>query len=245
MTIKIVVIRHGESILNQENRFTGWIDTDLSNQGIKEAKAAGNLLKTEYTFDVAYTSVLRRAIKTLWIILDEMDLMWIPVHKDWQLNEKHYGALQGLNKQEIAALYGDEQVHLWRRGYDIRPPAVNPYLSSELKYKKIDKEKLPVTECLKDTVERFLPLWNEKIVPDLKSGKRVIICAHGNSIRALVKHLENISDDDIADVNIPTGIPMVYELDKNLEPINKYFLGDQDAIQRAIDNVKKQGEVPK
>ncbi len=245
--IKLVIVRHGESILNLENRFTGWIDTDLSERGIEESIAAGKLLKADFTFDVAYTSVLRRAIRSLWLILDEMDLMWITIHKTWRLNERHYGSLQGLNKREMADSFGEKQVQLWRRSYDVRPPAAEEadsrYLARDPKYEIIGKENLPASECLKDTVERFLPFWNEEIVPGLKSGKRIIICAHGNSLRALVKHIEDVSEEEIMDLNIPTGIPIIYELDEKLKPINKYFLGDPDAVQRAIDNVKKQGKI--
>lgn len=247
--VQLVVIRHGESIWNCENRFTGWTDIDLSERGIEESKAAGKLLKKEFTFDVAYTSVLRRSIKSLWIILDEMDLTWIPVYKTWRLNEKYYGALQGLNKREMAEKFGEKQVHLWRRSYDVRPPAVEKadfrYLARDPKYKEIGEENLPVAECLKDTVERFLPFWNQQIVPELKSGKRVIICAHGNSLRALVKHLEDVPDDEIMDVDVPTGIPIIYELDENLKPMNKYFLGDTHSIQRAIEKVRNQGMIKK
>lgn len=226
---KLVLVRHGESIWNKENLFTGWTDVDLSEKGIQEAVNSGRLLKKEgYGFDMAFTSVLKRAIRTLWLILDEMDLMWIPVDRDWRLNERHYGALQGLNKAEMSEKYGAEQVHVWRRSYAVRPPALsendprNP--ANDPRYKDVPKDKLPLTESLKDTTERFLPCWHEKMVPALRSGKRVIIVAHGNSLRALVKYLDNISDEDIPKLNIPTGIPLVYELDVALNPLRHHYL---------------------
>ncbi|NTW53058.1 MAG: 2,3-diphosphoglycerate-dependent phosphoglycerate mutase [Chlorobiaceae bacterium] len=244
---KLVLLRHGESQWNRENRFTGWVDVDLSDKGREEAKAAGQLLKGEgFVFDVAYTSVLKRAIRTLWTVLDGMDLMWIPVTKSWRLNERHYGALQGLNKAETAQRHGDEQVLIWRRSYDTPPPPLE--VSDEMhpgkdpRYASLSAEELPATECLKDTVGRFLPYWHETIAPMIRDGKRVIITAHGNSLRALVKYLDNISDEDIVGLNIPTGIPLVYELDDDLRPIRSYYLGDQEAMQAAIDAVAKQGK---
>jgi 2,3-bisphosphoglycerate-dependent phosphoglycerate mutase len=245
--IKLVLLRHGESVWNKENLFTGWTDVDLSEKGMEEAHQAGKLLKQEgYQFDVAYTSVLKRAIRTLWTTLDEMDLMWIPVMRDWRLNERHYGALQGLNKAQTAAKYGDAQVKIWRRSYDTRPPDLDlddeRYPGKDLRYKSLKPEELPRAECLKDTVARFLPLWHETIVPDIKAGKKVLIAAHGNSLRALVKYLDNISDDEITELNIPTGIPLVYELDDQLKPIKHYYLGDQEALQAAINAVANQGK---
>jgi 2,3-bisphosphoglycerate-dependent phosphoglycerate mutase len=243
----LVLLRHGESIWNRENRFTGWTDIDLSERGIEEAHAAGRLLREEgYTFDVAYTSVLKRAIRTLWITLDEMDLMWIPVYRSWRLNERHYGTLQGLHKAETAARYGDEQVFIWRRSYTIPPPPLDPAdprsPSSDRRYAGFAPEDVPLTECLKDTVSRFLPYWESDIAPAIRSGKRVIIAAHGNSLRALVKHLDSISDDDIPQLNIPTGMPLVYELDDHLRPIRHYYLGDEEAVKAAMDAVEKQGK---
>ncbi|MDD4126794.1 MAG: 2,3-diphosphoglycerate-dependent phosphoglycerate mutase [Methanomicrobium sp.] len=247
---KIVLLRHGESEWNKENRFTGWTDVDLSEKGLMEAHSAGKLLLSEgYTFDMAYTSVLKRAIRTLWITLDEMDLMWISVTRSWRLNERHYGALQGLNKAETAAKYGDEQVFIWRRSYVTAPPELsaddprNP--ANERRYDELNPEEKPLTECLKDTVARVLPYWNDEIAPAVKSGKRILIAAHGNSIRALVKILDNISDEDIAEVNIPTGVPLVYELDENLKPLKHYYLGNQDEIKAAMDAVSKQGKAKK
>jgi 2,3-bisphosphoglycerate-dependent phosphoglycerate mutase len=245
---KIVLLRHGESIWNKENRFTGWTDVDLSEKGVKEAREAGQVLKKEgHVFDVAYTSVLKRAIRTLWITLDEMDLMWIPVYRSWRLNERHYGALQGLNKAETAHRHGEEQVLIWRRSYDIQPPALEKsderYPGNDPRYKGLTQEELPLTECLKDTVERFLPYWKETIEPTVRSGKRVIIVAHGNSLRALVKYLDNISEEEIVRLNIPTGIPLVYELDDNLAPIRHYYIGDPDAVRKATQAVANQGKV--
>jgi 2,3-bisphosphoglycerate-dependent phosphoglycerate mutase len=247
---KIVLLRHGESDWNKENRFTGWTDVDLSEKGIAEANNAGEVLcKEGYTFDIAYTSVLKRAIRTLWITLDKMDLMWIPVYNTWRLNERHYGALQGLNKAESAAKMGEEQVHIWRRSYDVRPPALTPddprFPGNDPRYKDVPKKELPLTECLKDTVARFLPYWHEVIIPTVKAGKKVIIAAHGNSLRALVKHLDKISDDEIVGLNIPTGIPLVYELDKDLKPIKHYYLGDPEEIRKAAEAVANQGKVKK
>ena len=244
---KIVLLRHGESTWNKENRFTGWTDVDLSEKGMQEAKNAGELLKKEgFIFDLAYTSVLKRAIRTLWMALDEMDLMWIPVYNSWRLNERHYGALQGLNKSETAAKYGEEQVLIWRRSYDIPPMPLDKkdprYPGLDPRYKELKEKELPLTECLKDTVGRFLPYWHETIAPVVKSGKRVIIAAHGNSLRALVKYLDNISEEKIVSLNIPTGIPLVYELDDNLKPINNYYLGDPEAVKKAMEAVANQGK---
>ena len=244
---KIVLLRHGESIWNKENLFTGWTDVDLSEKGKEEATAAGRLLKKEgYIFDVAFTSVLKRAIRTLWITLDEMDLMWIPVQRDWRLNERHYGALQGLNKAETAAKYGEQQVKIWRRSYDVRPPALEEtdarYPGKDPRYKSLSKQQLPATECLKDTVARFLPCWHELIAPSIRSGKRVLITAHGNSLRALVKYLEDVPDDKIVDLNIPTGVPLVEELDDDLKFLRHYYLGDPEQIQKAINAVGAQGK---
>ncbi|HPP77046.1 2,3-diphosphoglycerate-dependent phosphoglycerate mutase [Methanospirillum sp.] len=243
----LVLIRHGESLWNRENRFTGWRDIDLSPQGIEEARTAGRTLKEQgFDFDIAYTSVLKRAIRTLWIIQDEMDLMWIPVIPTWRLNERHYGALTGLNKTETVEKYGEEQVHIWRRSYDIRPPAYSPdnldNPSYHRRYREIDQRDLPMTECLKDTVARFIPYWNDEIAPVIRSGRRVLITAHGNSIRALVKHLDSISDADISDLNIPTGIPLVYELDDELKPVRHYYLGDEEKVKAAMEAVKNQGK---
>jgi 2,3-bisphosphoglycerate-dependent phosphoglycerate mutase len=226
---KIVLLRHGESTWNQENRFTGWTDVGLTEKGMAEAVAAGQLLKREgYQFDLAYTSVLRRAIKTLWTVLDEMDQMYIPVQHSWRLNERHYGALAGLNKTETAAKYGDEQVHIWRRSYDVRPPLLDPNdprtSYNDPRYAKLKREEIPLGECLKDNVARVLPLWEESIAPALRSGKRVLIAAHGNSIRSLVKYLDEVSDSDIMEINIPNGVPLVYELDDNLKPIKHFYL---------------------
>ena len=244
---KLVLLRHGESTWNEENRFTGWTDVDLSKKGLEEARNSGRLLRENgFVFDVAYTSVLKRAIRTLWIALDEMDQMWIPINLSWRLNERHYGALQGLNKAETAAIYGDEQVQIWRRSYDIRPPALTTqddrYPRSDPRYLNIAKEDIPLSECLQDTVTRFLPYWNETIAPALRTGQRVIIAAHGNSLRALVKYLDNISDGDILELNIPTGIPLVYELDDDLKPIRNYYLGDQLEIEKAQQAVANQGK---
>jgi 2,3-bisphosphoglycerate-dependent phosphoglycerate mutase len=243
---KLVLLRHGESDWNRENRFTGWTDVDLSDKGRAEAKAAGELLKKEgYAFDQAFTSVLKRAIRTLWLALDEMDSLWIPVERTWRLNERHYGALQGLNKAETAAKFGEDQVKVWRRSYDIPPPPLDKnderFPGRDARYKDLAPADLPLTECLKDTVARFLPFWHERIAPAVKSGKRVVVAAHGNSLRALVKYLDNISDADIVELNIPTGIPLVYELDANLKPIKHYYLGDPAAVEAAIKGVAAQG----
>ncbi len=245
--IKLVLLRHGESVWNKENRFTGWTDVDLSEKGIEEAKEAGKKLKEEgYIFDVAYTSVLKRGIRTLWIVLDEMDLMWIPVYRSWRLNERHYGALQGFYKSKMATEVGEEQVLIWRRSYDIPPPALKTsdtrYPGNDPRYKEINPDEIPLTECLKDTVERFMPYWHDTIVPTLKAGKKVLISAHGNSLRALVKYLDNVPEEEIVSLNIPTGIPLVYELDEDLKPIEHYYLGDAEEIQKAVKAVEDQGK---
>jgi 2,3-bisphosphoglycerate-dependent phosphoglycerate mutase len=247
---KLVLLRHGESTWNKENRFTGWTDVDLSEKGLSEAAKAGDALKKEgFVFDCAYTSVLKRAIKTLWITLEGMDLMWIPVYNSWRLNERHYGALQGLNKSETAAKYGEDQVLVWRRSYDVPPPpleAADPrYPGKDPRYKGLSKSELPLTECLKDTVARFLPYWHDTIAPAVKSGKRVIIAAHGNSLRALVKYLDNIPDDKIVSLNIPTGLPLVYELTDDLKPIKSYYLGDPEEVKKAMEAVANQGKARK
>lgn len=244
---KLVLIRHGESQWNKENRFTGWKDVDLSEKGREEAKAAGQLLKAEgYMFDEAYTSVLKRAIRTLWIILDEMDLMWIPETKSWLLNERHYGALQGLNKQETAAQFGEEQVLIWRRSYDVLPTLLDEsderWLGNDPRYAGIEPAMFPRAEALKQTVERVVPYYQTEIAPKVQAGKRILVAAHGNSLRALVKYLDTISDEEIVSRNIPTGIPLVYELDQNLKPTKSYYLGDQDAIKAAQDAVANQGK---
>lgn len=247
---RIVLLRHGESQWNKENRFTGWTDVDLSEKGLMEAHKAGKVLKKEgFVFDAAYTSVLKRAIKTLWITLEEMGLEWIPVYNSWRLNERHYGALQGLNKSETAAKYGESQVLIWRRSYDIPPPVLDKddprSPAGEARYKDLNKKDIPLTECLKDTVARFLPYWHEVIAPSVKSGKRVIISAHGNSLRALVKYLDNVSDKDIVGMNIPTGLPLVYELKDDLKPIKSYYLGDPEEIRKAVEAVANQGKAKK
>lgn len=237
------MLRHGQSLWNLENKFTGWTDIDLSDQGIREAHQAGRLLRSEgYTFDVACTSLLKRAIRTLWIILDEIDLMWIPVHRSWRLNERHYGALQGLNKKATAEKYGVEQVHIWRRSYDSPPPALTEtdprHPRFDPRYAHLKKEELPNTESLKDTLNRVIPYWHETIAPSLSQGKSVIVSAHGNSLRALVKYLDNISDDDIVELNIPTGIPLVYELDDHQRAITHYYFGDKDDTRNIKRNIK-------
>jgi 2,3-bisphosphoglycerate-dependent phosphoglycerate mutase len=242
---KLVLLRHGESVWNQENRFTGWTDVGLSEKGVQEAlEAARVLIREGYTFDVAYNSVLKRAIKTLWIVLEEMDLMWIPVYFSWRLNERHYGALQGLNKAETAAKYGEAQTKLWRRSYSTRPPALTVtderYPGRDRRYAGLTASQLPLTECLKDTVARFLPYWEETIAPSIRQGNRVLISAHGNSLRALVMHLDKISEEEIVELNIPTGIPLVYELNDDLTPIRHYYLGDPEAIKQAIERVAGQ-----
>jgi 2,3-bisphosphoglycerate-dependent phosphoglycerate mutase len=242
---RVVLLRHGESTWNRENRFTGWVDVDLSEKGLEEAHAAGRLLKNEgLTFDVAYSSLLKRAIRTLWLVQDELDLLWLPVHRSWRLNERHYGALQGLNKAETAARHGEAQVKIWRRSYDIRPPALTvddpQFPGHDPRYAGLSASELPLTECLKDTVARFLPYWHDAIAPAIRGGQRVIVAAHGNSLRALVKYLDGISDEDIVELNIPTGIPLVYELDADLKPIRHYYLGDPDAAREAAEAVARQ-----
>lgn len=244
---KIVLMRHGESTWNLDNRFTGWVDVDLTSKGMAQAKQAGAILRDAgLTFDIAYTSVLKRAVRTLWGTLDEMDLMWVPVVNDWRLNERHYGALQGMNKGETASKFGDKQVLIWRRSYDTPPPALdqNDERTSfnDPRYQHIPRASIPLTECLKDTVARVIPAWNDSIAPAILSGKRVLISAHGNSLRALIKMLDNISDEDIVELNIPNGQPLVYELDANLKPIKSYYLGDQDAIAAQLQLVANQGK---
>ena len=244
---KIVFMRHGESTWNLDNRFTGWTDVDLTEKGMREARSAGTVLKEAgYTFDLAYTSVLKRAIRTLWLTLDEMDMMWLPVKNDWRLNERHYGALQGLDKAETAAKYGDAQVLVWRRSYDTPPPpleAADPRNSfDDPRYANVPKESIPLTECLKDTVERVMPAWDEDIAPAIRAGKKILISAHGNSLRALIKMLDGISDEEIVGLNIPNGQPLVYELDADLKPIRHYYLGDQEAIAAAVAAVANQGK---
>ena len=244
---KVVLLRHGESTWNKENRFTGWTDVDLSEKGISEAHKAGKLLKSEgYKFDIAYTSVLKRAIKTLWITLEEMDLMWIPVVRNWRLNERHYGDLQGLNKAETAKKFGEDQVKIWRRSYDTPPPSLQKdderYPGKDARYAGLTVAELPLTECLKDTVARFVPYWEETIAPTIKEGKKVVIAAHGNSLRALVKYLDNIPEDEIVGLNIPTGIPLVSELDENLKSLKSYYLGDPEEIAKAAAAVANQGK---
>ncbi|MDR1650708.1 MAG: 2,3-diphosphoglycerate-dependent phosphoglycerate mutase [Synergistaceae bacterium] len=244
---KIVLLRHGESEWNRENRFTGWTDVPLSEKGVSEAKAAGAELKRGgFSFDKAFTSVLKRAVKTLWLVLEEMDEMWIPTEFSWKLNERHYGALQGLNKAETAKKYGDDQVKIWRRSYDVPPPALDEndgrYPARDPRYSSLAPEEVPAAECLADTVARVLPYWHDVIVPDIKSGKKIIIAAHGNSLRALVKYLDGISDSDIVELNIPTGIPLVYELDAGMKPVSHAYLGDQEAIAAAAAAVANQGK---
>lgn len=244
---KLVLLRHGESTWNRENLFTGWTDVDLSEKGVEEAVEAGRILKEQgFVFDIAFTSVLKRAIRTLWIVMDEMDIMWIPVVRDWRLNERHYGALQGLNKAETAAKFGEDQVKIWRRSYDVRPPALEEgderSPANDPRYGGLKKDQVPLTECLKDTVERFLPCWHEVIAPVIRSGERVIIAAHGNSLRALVKYLDDIPDEVIPEVNIPTGMPLVYELQDDLKPIRNYYLGDPEKVKKAMESVAGQGK---
>lgn len=243
----VVLLRHGESTWNRENRFTGWTDVDLTERGVAEARRAGRQLKEEgLAFDVAYTSVLKRAVRTLWIVLDELDQMWIPVHRSWRLNERHYGALQGLNKAETARKYGDQQVLEWRRSYDSPPPILDSsderFPGSDPRYADLDPRDIPRTECLKDTISRFLPYWHEAIAPAVRAGKRVIIAAHGNSLRALVKYLDDVSDEDILSLNIPTGVPLVYELDDSLKPTCSHYLGDADEVHKAMQSVANQGK---
>ncbi|OGT97251.1 MAG: phosphoglyceromutase [Gemmatimonadetes bacterium RIFCSPLOWO2_02_FULL_71_11] len=244
---RLVLLRHGESVWNKENRFTGWTDVGLSEKGVQEAhEAAQSLNEGGYSFDVAYTSVLRRAIQTLWIVLEDMDLMWITVHRSWRLNERHYGALQGLNKAEMAEQFGEAQVKIWRRSYDIRPPALTPdderYPGNDPRYAKLAKDDVPFTECLKDTVARFLPYWHETIAPAVRRGERVLIAAHGNSLRALVKHLDHVGDQEIVELNIPTGIPLVYDLDDDLKPFRSFYLGDPEKVKAAASAVAAQGK---
>ena len=244
---KIVLLRHGESEWNKENRFTGWTDVPLSEKGINEARAAGAQMKRDgFSFDKAFTSVLKRAIKTLWLALEEMDEMYIPTEFSWRLNERHYGALQGLNKAETAKKYGDDQVKIWRRSYDIPPPLLDPsderYPGSDPRYKDLAKDEIPAGECLKDTVARAVPYWEKVIAPEIKAGRRIIVAAHGNSLRALVKYLDNVSDADILELNIPTGIPLVYELDADIKPISHRYLGDPEAIAAAAAAVANQGK---
>jgi len=244
---KLVLLRHGQSQWNLDNRFTGWHDVDLTDQGREEAKAAGRVLKENgFAFDQAHTSLLKRAIRTLWIALDELDQMWLPVRRDWRLNERHYGALQGLNKSETAEKHGEEQVLIWRRAYDVPPPALEKsderWPGHDARYANLTEAQLPLTECLADTVDRFLPYWHETIAPEIKAGKRVIIAAHGNSLRALVKYLDDVSDEAILKLNIPTGMPLVYELDEDLKPIKNYYLGDEEAVKAAMDAVASQGK---
>ena len=244
---KIVLVRHGQSTWNKENRFTGWTDVDLTEKGRQEAKKSGDILKESgFNFDIAFTSVLKRAIRTCWIIQDQMDLLWIPVERSWRLNERHYGALQGLNKAETAEKYGNDQVHIWRRSYDIPPPELTKdderYGAFDPRYKDLKKTEIPLTESLKTTVDRFLPYWFKEIVPQVEAGKKVIIVAHGNSLRALVKHLDNISDSEISELNIPTGIPLVYELDDDLKAIKNYYLADQKEVEKAAQAVANQGK---
>ena len=250
MAHKLVLIRHGESVWNKENRFTGWTDVDLSEKGKQEAARGGAvLLEKGFSFDIAFTSVLKRAIRTLWIVTDAMDLMWIPVYRSWRLNERHYGALQGLNKSEMAEKFGEEQVKIWRRSYDVRPPALEKtdprWPGNDPRYTGLSAGDVPVTECLKDTVARFLPYWHETIAPAVKSGQRVLIAAHGNSLRALVKYLDNVSDEDIVGLNIPTGLPLVYELTDDLKPIKSYYLGDPEEVKKAMEAVASQGKAKK
>ena len=245
---RLVLLRHGESTWNKENRFTGWTDVDLSDKGREEARDAGSLMRAEkYEFDVAYTSLLKRAIRTLWLALDELDMMWIPVHRSWRLNERHYGALQGLDKAETAAEHGEAQVKIWRRSYDIPPPPLTyedpRHPLHDRRYTQLKRSEVPLTESLKDTVARFLPYWHETIAPEIKAGKRVLIVAHGNSLRALVKFLENVPEEDIVELNIPTGIPLVYTLNEELKPLTKYYLGDPAAAQAKAAAVANQAKV--
>jgi 2,3-bisphosphoglycerate-dependent phosphoglycerate mutase len=244
---KLVLLRHGQSEWNKTHRFTGWTDVDLTEQGREEARKAGEVLKAGgFEFDIAYTSVLKRAIRTLWIALDEMDLMWLPVRKSWRLNERHYGDLQGLNKKEMAEKVGEEQVHIWRRSYDVRPPQLKPdderNMQNDPRFADFDGVEFPMGECLKDTVERFVPYWEGTLAPQIKEGKRLLIAAHGNSLRALVKFLDKVPDDEIVKLNIPTGIPLVYELDEELNPIRNYYLGDPEQIKKLQEAVANQGK---
>jgi 2,3-bisphosphoglycerate-dependent phosphoglycerate mutase len=245
---KVILLRHGESLWNKENRFTGWTDVDLTEKGVEEAKRAGELMRNAgFVFDLAHASVLRRAIKTLWLALEQLDLMWIPVMHSWRLNERHYGALQGLNKAETAAKFGEQQVLAWRRSYDVPPPALAPddarSPGGDPRYRGLASSQVPLTECLKDTVARVLPYWNQAIATDIRTGKRVLVAAHGNSLRALIKYLDNVSDQDIVGLNIPTGVPLVYELDDTLRPIRHYYLGDPVEVEKAMQAVANQGRV--
>jgi len=247
---KLVLIRHGESTWNQENRFTGWTDVDLNEKGLREAKAAGELLKKEgYSFDRSFVSLLKRALRTNWMILDELDELWIPIERSWRLNERHYGSLQGLNKGETATKFGDDQVLIWRRSYDVPPPALEKnderYPGHDRRYKSVAETDLPLTECLKDTVDRVLPYWHSEIAPAVKRGEKVLVTAHGNTLRALVKYFDNLSEKEVLALNIPTGIPLVYELDEELKPIRHYYLGDQEAIAAAAAAVASQGKAQK
>ena len=244
---KVVLLRHGQSQWNLENRFTGWHDVDLTEQGQAEARSAGQVLKENgFVFDMAYSSVLKRAIRTLWLALEELDQVWLPVRRDWRLNERHYGALQGLNKAETAEKHGEDQVLIWRRSYDVPPPPMEKseegYAGNDIRYADMDEADIPLTECLKDTVDRFLPYWHETIAPEIKAGKRIIIAAHGNSLRALVKYLDDLSEEEVLKLNIPTGMPLVYELDADLKPIKSYYLGDEEAVKAAMDAVANQGK---
>jgi 2,3-bisphosphoglycerate-dependent phosphoglycerate mutase len=244
---KLVLLRHGESQWNLENRFTGWHDVNLTEQGEREGREAGRLLRAEgFEFDMAYCSVLTRAIRTLWLALTEMDQVWIPVQREWRLNERHYGSLQGLNKAETAKKYGDEQVLVWRRSYDVPPPPMNKddegYAGKDRRYAHLNEDDLPLSECLKDTVDRFLPLWENTIAPQIKAGKQIMIAAHGNSLRALIKYLDGVTDEDILGMNVPTGMPLVYELDENLKPISRQYLGDPEKVAKAMDAVANQGK---
>jgi 2,3-bisphosphoglycerate-dependent phosphoglycerate mutase len=244
---RLVLLRHGESVWNKENRFTGWTDVDLSDRGREEAREAGRLMGAEtMEFDLAFTSVLKRAVRTLWIALDELDMMWLPVQSSWRLNERHYGALQGLNKAETAAQYGDEQVKIWRRSYDVPPPQMTPddpgHPSHDRRYASLSRAEMPLGESLKQTVDRFLPYWHERIAPAITSGQRVLIVAHGNSLRALVKYLDNLSEAAVLELNIPTGVPLVYKLNDELKPLSKFYLGDAEAVKKAADTVANQGK---
>ncbi|MBT3567297.1 MAG: 2,3-diphosphoglycerate-dependent phosphoglycerate mutase [Opitutae bacterium] len=244
---KLVLLRHGESEWNQENRFTGWHDVNLTAKGEEEGRRSGRLLKDEgFTFDVVYTSLLKRAIRTMWLALEELDQTWVPVHREWRLNERHYGALQGLNKAETAAKHGEDQVLIWRRSYDIPPPALDPdderHPGKDRRYANLPAENLPLSECLKDTVDRFMPLWQDTIAPMVQDGKSVLIVAHGNSLRALVKYLDGVSEEDIVGLNIPTGMPLVYDLDADLKPLDRRYLGDPEAVAKAMEAVANQGK---
>ena len=244
---KLVLLRHGESEWNQENRFTGWHDVDLTAKGEEEGRRSGRLLKDEgFAFDVVYTSLLKRAIRTMWLALEELDQTWVPVHREWRLNERHYGALQGLNKAETAAKHGEDQVLIWRRSYDVPPPALDPdderHPGKDRRYANLPAENLPLSECLKDTVDRFMPLWQDTIAPVVQEGKSVLIVAHGNSLRALVKYLDGVSEEDIVGLNIPTGMPLVYDLDADLKPLGRQYLGDPEEVAKAMEAVANQGK---